>query len=246
MENNARAQVDWSCKHSILLQNDDGSFSPMDEPYFRSELVAPGTWKVLSAGDYSYLVEGENEAVSIDTGYGAGNIRRYLQSLTDKPVKNVINTHSHFDHILGIPDLRKVWPDLPVYCHPDDVDEDTLETEIFGMRVPTVASFGNIRTYQDGDVLTVAGVEVKVLHTPGHTPGSCVLMAGDVLFTGDTLFKGSVGRTDLEGGDSAAMMGYLQLLAGLKGDWQVLPGHEGRTTLEQEKHTNPYLRLLAR
>ena len=90
--------IDFSSKHDILLRNPDGSYSPMDEPWYQVEEIAPGTWKILSAGDYSYLVAGGSEAVSIDTGYGAGNLREYLQSLTDKPVRNTFNTHSHFDH----------------------------------------------------------------------------------------------------------------------------------------------------
>ncbi|MBQ8359109.1 MAG: hypothetical protein IJX37_04235, partial [Oscillospiraceae bacterium] len=80
-------QIDFSCKHHILITNPDGSYSHMDEPFFQAELIAPGTWKVLSSGDYSYLFEGEKEAVAIDTGYGAGNLREFLQTLTDKPVK---------------------------------------------------------------------------------------------------------------------------------------------------------------
>lgn len=103
--------IDFSSKHHILLRNPDGTYSPMDEPYYRAEPVAPGTWKILSAGDYSYLVEGENEAVSIDTGYGAGNLREYLQTLTEKPVRNTFNTHSHFDTPPTTAILRKpTWP----------------------------------------------------------------------------------------------------------------------------------------
>lgn len=96
-----RQGVDWSCRHDILLKNQDGTFSPMDLPYFRSRLVAPGTWQILRAGDYSYLIERDQEAFAFDTGYGAGNIRAYLQTLTEKPVRAVINSHSHFDHTAG-------------------------------------------------------------------------------------------------------------------------------------------------
>lgn len=73
----------------------------MGLPYFRSRLVAPGTWQILRAGDYSYLIEGDQEAFAFDTGYGAGNIRAYLQTLTEKPVRAIINSHSHFDHTAG-------------------------------------------------------------------------------------------------------------------------------------------------
>jgi hypothetical protein len=93
----ARA-IDFSSKHDILIRSEDGSLTPMDVPYFKPTLVAPGTWQILSDGDYTYLVEGDAEALVIDSGYGAGNIREYCQSLTKKPVKNIVNTHDHFDH----------------------------------------------------------------------------------------------------------------------------------------------------
>ena len=90
--------IDFSSKHNVLIQNADGTTTPMDVPYYTSKFVASGTWQIQGDGDYLYLVEGDDEAVVIDTGYGAGNVREYCQSLTAKPVKNVINTHYHFDH----------------------------------------------------------------------------------------------------------------------------------------------------
>ncbi len=68
-----------------MIKSQDGTLTPMDVPYYRSKLIAPGTWQIESDGDYSYLIEGDNEALAIDTGYGAGNIREYLQTLTKKP-----------------------------------------------------------------------------------------------------------------------------------------------------------------
>ena len=90
--------IDFSSKHEIWIRNPDGSLQRMDEPFYESKKIAPGTWMILSDGDYQYLVEGENEAVAIDTGYGAGNLREYMQTLTDKPVRVAFNTHEHFDH----------------------------------------------------------------------------------------------------------------------------------------------------
>lgn len=75
--------IDFSSKHDIWLEDDEGDLRRMDEPYFKSWLIAPGTWQILSDGDYSYLAEGDDEAIMIDSGYGAGNIREYAQSLTD-------------------------------------------------------------------------------------------------------------------------------------------------------------------
>jgi glyoxylase-like metal-dependent hydrolase (beta-lactamase superfamily II) len=93
-----KRQIDFSSHHDILIRNPDGSLQPADEPFFQSTLVAPGTWQILSDGVYSYLVEGDDEALVIDSGYGCGNIREYCQTLTDKPVNKIANTHDHFDH----------------------------------------------------------------------------------------------------------------------------------------------------
>ena len=98
-------------------------------------------------------------------------------------------------------------------------------------------------TYQDGDKLTLAGTGFTVLRTPGHTPGSVCLLAEDVMFSGDTLFAGSCGRTDLPGGNASRMKASLARIAALEGDYRVLPGHGGVTTLEHERKNNPYLSL---
>lgn len=174
-----KCKVDWSCKHDILIMNDDGTFSHMDEPYFRAEKIAEGTWKILSSGDYSYLVEGENEAVSIDTGYGAGNIREFLQTLTDKPVRNVFNTHSHFDHTAsnGYFDAAYMAP--------------------AGIPLATIpyASFEGIEFIQDyeripveeGFVYDLGGRDLEIFHIPDHTPDGIALLDRKerLLFTGD-------------------------------------------------------------
>lgn len=178
-----RGAVDWSCKHNILIQNDDGTFSPMDEPYFRAEQIAPDTWKILSSGDHSYLVAGEREAVAIDTGYGAGNIRAYLQTLTDKPVRNVFNTHSHFDHTANNGYFEKAF----------------MAEE--GLRRATVpyASFEGIDFIQDyqrvavdeGLVYDLGGRTLEVFKIPDHTPDGIALLDRKerLLFTGDEFME---------------------------------------------------------
>jgi glyoxylase-like metal-dependent hydrolase (beta-lactamase superfamily II) len=93
-----KKQINFSCKHDVLIRNPDGSLQPEDEPFFQPKLIGPGAWQILSDGDYSYLVEGNDEAMVIDSGYGCGNIREYCQTLTDKPISKIANTHDHFDH----------------------------------------------------------------------------------------------------------------------------------------------------
>ena len=185
---------------------------------------------------YIFRKEGGYQCGVVDPGDQGEQVARWLVE-KGLEAEAVLLTHGHFDHILGIPGLREEWPDLPVYCHPADIGEGET-TGLFGENFPTVRSFGDITLYKEGDVVNVAGIDVEVLETPGHTPGSVTLRAEDVLFTGDTLFEGSMGRTDFPGGDEAAIMRSLKRLGQLEGDYQVLPGHEGRSTLERERKTN--------
>lgn len=195
----------------------------------------------LGTNCYIFRETGGAKCGVIDPGGQGEQLAQWLKDKGLEP-EAVLLTHGHFDHILGIPGLRTAWPELPIYCHPADLGEgDTVS--MFGQAFPTVRSFGDVTPWREGDRVTVAGVELEVLETPGHTPGSVTLRAGDVLFTGDTLFAGSMGRTDFEGGDEGAMMASLRRLGELEGDYRVLPGHEGQTTLERERQGNYCLRM---
>lgn len=175
----ARREIDWSCKHAILLQNGDGTLTPMDEPYFRAEAVALGTWKILSAGDYSWLVEGDHEAVSIDTGYGAGNIREYLQTLTDKPVRNVINTHSHFDHT-----ANNGYFDA-AYMAAEGLERATIPYKSFE-GIDFIQDYPRIAV-EEGFVYDLGGRTLEVFKIPDHTVDGIALLDRKerLLFTGD-------------------------------------------------------------
>lgn len=149
-------------------------------------------------------------------------------------VQKIFLTHGHYDHVGGVPALRQAFPNVPVYIHP----EDSFGTDSL---MPTNA-MGAFTLWRDGDVIPLGNLLIEVLHTPGHTRGSVTLRCRDALFTGDTLFAGSCGRTDFPGGNEVQMYKSLRRLGKLDGDFRVFPGHNAATTLEQERQSNPYLR----
>lgn len=181
--------IDFSCKHDILIHNPDGSYSHMDEPFFEAEEIAPNTWKILSSGDFSYLVVGEEEGVSIDTGYGAGNLREFLQTLTDKPVRNVINTHHHFDHTAGNPYFEKA------YMHPHAFDFATIPYKSFlGIEFPRNYEFVAV---QDGDCYELGNRQLEFFWIGDHTPDGIAILDRKerILFIGDELMPMPMGKT---------------------------------------------------
>ena len=161
-------------------------------------------------------------------------------------------THAHIDHLGGAGAVSRDMH-ISAYLHPDDAwlaaaPEDQLRS-LFGM-VPE-GDFEPPDRYVDlvdGDSLELAGVGLEVLHTPGHTPGHCCFLLGSeqVLFSGDQLFAGSVGRTDLPGGDTEQLFRSMkQRVLPLDDGVEVLPGHGPATTIGQERRTNPFLQGLA-
>lgn len=190
-----------------------------------------------------YLIGDEQEKACavVDPG---GSPERVLDMIGKSGLepKMILLTHGHWDHVGAIPALLEKWPDLPVYAH---------EKELCPADEPNPHYFfphagKNQRTYGEGDTITLGGLTLKVLHTPGHSGGSVVLLVEDVMLSGDTLFAGTCGRYDLSGGDGEAMLRSLKRLAELEGDYKVCPGHGALTTLERERRTNPYMQQAAR
>ena len=149
----------------------------------------------------------------------------------------IVLTHGHYDHTGGVAGILAEHPQVPVYIHRND-----LYAPGGSQRYQYAGAGTNQRTYGEGDVLSLGGGTLRVLHTPGHSPGSVVLLWGGVMIAGDTLFAGSCGRCDLFGGSMEEMFASLKRLGQLEGDYQVCPGHGPVTTLETERRTNPYVR----
>lgn len=179
-----------------------------------------------------YILHGDGDrALVIDPATDAARILDTLakQGLT---LEAIALTHGHFDHVGAVKDLV-AETDCRVFLCPE---EQSLPRSI------TSGPLFYTDTYGEGDERTAAGLSFRVLHTPGHTPGSVCLVFQEDLFSGDTLFAGSCGRTDLPGGDGATMSKTLRRLSQLEGNWRIWPGHGESTTLAEEKRYNPYLR----
>jgi hydroxyacylglutathione hydrolase len=187
--------------------------------------------------------EHTREALVIDPGDEAGRILRALATGGWNAVA-LLHTHAHFDHIGGSRGVKE-GTGAPIRLHPDDrplYDALPRQAELFGLRAET--PLPPDAPLADGEIIRFGSHQVSALHTPGHTPGStCFLLGGPspVLFSGDTLFRRSIGRTDLWGGDTAAILASIRgKLFALPGDVPVVCGHGEGTTIGEEKRSNPF------
>ena len=192
--------------------------------------------KTLPLGAYQtncYFVweETSDTCVVIDPGYEPDTVLAQAKRL-GKTIAAIFLTHGHFDHVGAVKDIV-AEVGCPVYLCEEDLS------------MPPQMTAGPLyytNTYSEGDWVELAGLSFKVLHTPGHTPGSVCLQCENALFSGDTLFWGSCGRTDLPGGSWAAIRKSLLRLADLPGDFEVYPGHGDATKLSFERNFNPYMK----
>lgn len=188
----------------------------------------------LATNCYILIDEAEKKAAVIDPGDEADSVLAELDKL-DARVEYILLTHGHYDHIGGVARLREALPQAKVYLHRADSRGTGFHV------VPLADQVEDLQYYDDGDTLALGSLTIHVIHTPGHTPGGVTLRVGDVLFTGDTLFAGSMGRSDFPGGNTQQLFASLKKLAQLEGDFQVLPGHEMTTTLERERRRNVFM-----
>jgi glyoxylase-like metal-dependent hydrolase (beta-lactamase superfamily II) len=192
--------------------------------------------------------KGSGSALIVDPGDEADRLLRAVDELGIERVEAILVTHTHFDHVGAVAPVAEATG-APVYC-------PELEREVLANIMDYVPwpGFGPFESYEadhtvaGGEALELAGFNIEVLFTPGHSPGHVTYAIRDegALFSGDVLFQGSVGRVDLPGGDWPTLLASIQsLVDGFEPETTVYPGHMGITTLERERATNPFLRELA-
>lgn len=197
---------------------------------------------IISTNCYLVINEETKHAVVIDPAAFPLSMKTYIQE-QEITVDAILLTHGHFDHIMGIDDLRKVY-DIPVYV--EEEDESLLQDARLNLSLTYTSGYTvtGVKTVKEGDVLTFAGYEFCVIHTPGHTKGGCCyyVESEQVLFSGDTLFQNSVGRTDFENSSTSALVRSVrEKLFLLPDETHVYPGHMGETMIGHEKTHNPYV-----
>ena len=188
----------------------------------------------------TYIYSQDGFAFIIDPGADIEIIKEYIKE-EDLEVLAILLTHGHGDHIFSVPECKKEFG-APVVAHKEEVDvlkdpEINLSTQLLEKSISVKPDI----LIEDGDVLEFEGIPVEFIHTPGHTAGGVCILIGDNLFTGDTMFRESVGRTDLYGGSMREILRSLRKLSELDPEIQVFSGHGPETTIGHEKDHNTFI-----
>ena len=204
--------------------------------YKVTEITFPG----FTANCYLVCDEDTKDAFLVDPGAYGIRQSEYIKS-QGVNLRYILLTHGHYDHMLGVKNFKEDFA-AKVVIHTEDAP--CLSSPIKSLAITHGFNFPKTQAdiiVSEGDKFAFADGEIEVIHTPGHTKGSVCYKLSDMLFTGDTLFRGTVGRTDFPGGSYKEILASVQKLAGLEGDFKVYPGHEDTTTLENERRNNPYM-----
>ena len=208
----------------------------MEVRYLTVGMAQENTWIVRR--------DGSDTGLLVDPGDEPERIQAALDDLGVKTVEAILLTHCHFDHVGAVAPMAKATG-APVHC--PKIEVPLLADIMAWVPWPGVGPFESYdadETLEGGEHLTLAGLEIDVMFVPGHSPGHLAysIPADGVLLSGDVLFQGSIGRTDLPGGDHERLLQSIgELLEALPGETAVLPGHMAPTTLAAERATNPFL-----
>ena len=187
------------------------------------------------------VTNGSSDAVIIDAG---GTDRVFMNYLEENKiiVRAILLTHGHFDHIFGAKELKEKFG-AEIYIHDYDYEltSSTEKSLAYWVDEEFFTPFSADKTFLSDDIISVAGMDFKVMHCPGHTRGSSCFIINDNIFTGDALFCGSIGRSDVYGSDPVIQKAALKQFCELSGDYNLYCGHGEKTKLSVEMKTNPYL-----
>lgn len=193
----------------------------------------------LPTNCYLLTDEETGKTAVIDPGFYNSQLGKAVQK---HQVVMILLTHGHFDHITGV---KKLAVETGAKIYMDAADSDfPMKPELnlsSAMGLDAIEPFVPDVQLHDGSTIELGSLQIKVMHTPGHTRGGCCYLVGDTLFSGDTLMCGTVGRTDLPTGSYEEIRKSVQRLRDLPGEWRVLPGHEFETKLSWERSNNPYM-----
>ncbi len=192
-------------------------------------------------GTNCYIIRDEDELALIDPAVYSDKVYNALKELGGK-LKYILLTHGHYDHIGGVKQFQELFPDAKTYIGKND--EKCLTDDYFNlssrMAIRNFPHF-SAELLSNGDVLNFGSTKIRFMETPGHTAGSGCYIADDCIFSGDTLFRQSCGRTDFPDSSPSDMLKSLIRLSRLKGVLRVFPGHGEFSTLDYERNNNPYM-----
>ncbi len=191
-------------------------------------------------GANCYMVSTDDAALLIDVFALTDTVRKFIKDNAGKQML-ILATHRHFDHVAGIYDARLLSGAAVAIGRQDRAGLESREESLSSMFSLPQTEFSPDYLLEDGDVINLGSMAIRVMHTPGHTVGSVCYLLENVIFSGDTLFKQSVGRTDLPTGSREEQLRSLGKLFSLNGDYTVYPGHDAPTTLSYERSYNPYI-----
>ncbi len=196
----------------------------------------------LSVNTYLVVDEETNKGFIVDPGGEDAGLLRYVKD-NNIEIVYIVLTHGHGDHICGLKSYQNAWPKALLVAHEEERDLlNDPKKNYSTMTCGRSLSFTADHYVKDDEQLKVGGLDIKCLFTPGHTPGGMCIYVGDSLFSGDTLFAGSIGRTDFPGSSFAALKRSIQeKLYTLPAETRVYPGHMGPTTIGIEKEQNPFV-----